>query len=158
MNYTKRTLENLSGLNKKFRVLIETFLQRSDAIAKEFNITIEILSGYRSSAQQAALYAQGRTKPGKIVTKAKSGTSFHNYGIAVDLGLFCDGKYLDKTNPVRADRIYKQLAIIAESLGIEWAGNWKTFSETPHFQKTYGMTISQLREKLAQVGDIQKLI
>lgn len=41
-------------------------------------------SGTRTMAEQAALYFQGRTAPGKIVTNARPGMSLHNYGIAVD--------------------------------------------------------------------------
>jgi peptidoglycan L-alanyl-D-glutamate endopeptidase CwlK len=38
------------------------------------------------------LYAIGRTKPGKKVTKAKGGTSYHNYGLAFDIYPFINGK------------------------------------------------------------------
>jgi len=34
--------------------------------------------------EQAALYAIGRTAPGKIVTKARPGESYHNHGLAYD--------------------------------------------------------------------------
>lgn len=42
-------------------------------------------TGYRSPAEQAKLYFQGRTVPGKIVTDARPGLSAHQYGIAVDV-------------------------------------------------------------------------
>lgn len=44
-----------------------------------------VISGYRSHKEQAAIYAQGRTKPGKRVTNARAGFSAHNWGIAVDV-------------------------------------------------------------------------
>ena len=50
---------------------------------------VEVL---RSSARQAELYAQGRSKPGKIVTNAKPGQSWHQYGLAIDFCLIIDGK------------------------------------------------------------------
>ena len=157
--YTKRTLENLSGLNRKFRVKAEAFLVAAAVIATAHGITIEVISGLRSWAQQAALYAQGRTKPGNIVTKARPGSSWHNYGLAIDLGLFAGGKYLDSASPARAAKIYKELGALAASMGIEWAGNWKSFPEGPHFQWTNGMTLSQLREKMPLVNhDVQKLV
>lgn len=43
--------------------------------------------GERSYARQAELYAQGRSKPGPIVTRAKPGQSPHQYGLARDLTL-----------------------------------------------------------------------
>lgn len=41
--------------------------------------------GYRTVAEQDALFAQGRTKPGPRVTDAPGGLSLHNYGLAVDV-------------------------------------------------------------------------
>jgi peptidoglycan LD-endopeptidase CwlK len=48
---------------------------------KDADVDILITCTYRSSIEQDALYAQGRTKPGKIVTNAKGGQSEHNYTI-----------------------------------------------------------------------------
>jgi len=159
MNHTKRTIENLAGLNRKFRAQIEQFLISAQPITEKHKITIEVISGLRSWQQQAALFAQGRTNPGNIVTKARPGSSWHNYGLAIDLGLFANGKYLDSAEPKRADRIYAELGKLAESMDIEWAGNWKTFTETPHFQNRFNMTIAQAKTKMAQVNfDAQKLV
>jgi peptidoglycan L-alanyl-D-glutamate endopeptidase CwlK len=159
MSYSKRTLENLAGLNKKFRVKAEAFLAAAQPIAQAHGITIEIISGLRSWSQQAALYAQGRTKPGRIVTKARPGSSWHNYGLAIDLGLFAAGKYLDAAAPARAAKIYKELGTLAVSQGLEWAGNWKSFPEGPHFQWTAGQSLAQLRTKMETNGkNIQALV
>lgn len=159
MSYSKRTLENLSGLNRKFRVKVEAFLAAAKAIEVKHGITIEVISGLRSWAQQSALFAQGRTKPGGIVTNARAGSSWHNYGLAVDLGLFAKGKYLDASEPVRAARIYRELGALAVSMGLEWAGNWKSFPEGPHFQDRFGMSLAQARAKMIAVNyDVQKLV
>ena len=159
MSYTKRTLENLAGLNRKFRAQAEAFLAAAQPIADKHGITIEVISGLRSWAQQNALYAQGRTKPGRIVTKARAGSSWHNYGLAIDLGLFDGGKYLDRADPRRADRIYAELGKLAADMGIEWAGTWKSFTESPHFQNRYGMSISQARAKMESVNfDHNKIV
>jgi peptidoglycan L-alanyl-D-glutamate endopeptidase CwlK len=92
------------------------------------------------------------------VTKARPGSSYHNYGLAFDLGLFKGGKYLDSSNPALAEKIYKKLGELAVSMGIEWAGNWKTFKESPHFQITGGRSLSQLKSALIAANyDIKKL-
>lgn len=159
MSYSKRTLENLSGLNRKFRVRAEAFLTACQPIAAKHGITIEVISGLRSWAQQSALFAQGRTRPGKIVTFAKPGSSWHNYGLAIDLGLFAKGRYLDESEPARAARIYRELGALAVSMGLEWAGNWKKFPEGPHFQDRFGMSLAQARAKMIAVNyDVQKLV
>jgi peptidoglycan LD-endopeptidase CwlK len=48
-------------------------------------ISLQVAQGLRTFAQQDALYAQGRTAPGPIVTHAKASQSAHCYGYAVDL-------------------------------------------------------------------------
>jgi len=156
---TKRTIENLGSLNKKAAAKFEPFITQVEAFLSPKGVTVEVISGLRSWAAQAALYASGRTKPGRIVTKAKPGSSWHNYGLAIDLGLFKSGVYLDEKKPAEADKLYAEIGKIAAKLGIEWAGTWKTFTETPHFQVTFGMSLAQAREKMESNGKyIQKLV
>lgn len=156
---TKRTIENLGSLNKKALAKFEPFLVEAEAAMAAEGVTIEVISGLRSWAAQAALFAQGRTKPGPIVTKARPGSSWHNYGLAIDLGLFKGGKYLDDSNPALADKLYAKIGAIAAKNGIEWAGNWKNFQETPHFQVTFGLSLAAAKAKLEAVGfDVQKLV
>jgi len=159
MTRTKRTIENLGSLNKKALAKFEPFLVAAESAMAAKGVTIEVISGLRSWVAQAALYAQGRTKPGRIVTKARPGSSWHNYGLAIDLGLFKNGVYLDEKKPAEADNLYAEIGRIAEVHGIEWAGNWKTFQETPHFQVTFGKTLAELRDLLPLLNfDVNKLI
>jgi peptidoglycan LD-endopeptidase CwlK len=157
--HSKRTLENLASLNKKARAKLEPFVLAAQEAMAKHGVTVEVISGLRSWQQQAALYAQGRTKPGKIVTKARPGSSWHNYGLAIDLGLFRAGKYLDASQPSLAANLYAYLGQLAATHGIEWAGNWKSFPEGPHFQVTFGLTLAQARAKMQANGyDAQKLV
>lgn len=157
--FTKRTLENLASLNKKARAKLEPFVIAAQELMAKRNVTVEVISGLRSWQQQAALYAQGRTKPGRIVTKARAGSSWHNYGLAIDLGLFQKGVYLDERQPTFAGELYTQLGKLAAEHGIEWAGNWKSFPEGPHFQVTFGLSLAAARERMALNGyDHQKIV
>jgi peptidoglycan L-alanyl-D-glutamate endopeptidase CwlK len=156
---TKRTIENLGSLNRKALAKIEPFLVEAEAAMSARGISIEVISGLRSWAAQAALYAQGRTKSGRIVTKARPGSSWHNFGLAIDLGLFRNGVYLDEKRPVDADRFYAEIGRIAAKHGVEWAGNWKSFTETPHFQVTFGLTLATARERMIAANyDVQKVV
>lgn len=91
-------------------------------------ITIKVISGLRSYDEQNDLYAQGRTKPGRIVTNARGGFSNHNFGIAFDVGVFEGSQYLDESPK------YKAVGVLGMDLGLEWGGNWKTIQDEPHFQ------------------------
>ena len=104
-------------------------------------IDILITSTYRDNESQSALYAQGRTQPGKIVTNAKAGESWHNYRCAVDVVPIVNGKPCwDTKHPV-----WQEVGRLGKEAGLEWAGDWKKFKEFPHFQYTGGKTLAQLR-------------
>ena len=109
-------------------------------LCKAAGIDLLVTSTYRDNESQDALYAQGRTKPGKIVTKAKAGQSFHNYKCAVDVVPLINGK------PVWDDTmLWSQIGGLGKQIGLEWAGDWKGFQEYPHFQYSGGKTIKQLQ-------------
>jgi peptidoglycan LD-endopeptidase CwlK len=119
-------------LSKRIRDLIEAFAQRG--------MQVEVVQGLRTIAEQNALYAQGRSKPGPVVTNARGGQSNHNYGLAVDLCPFVNGKPDFTTNS-------SYVAIGAEAVkrGLEWGGNWKKLIDKPHVQLP-GMTIADCRK------------
>ena len=99
-------------------------------------IDILITSTYRDIESQNELYAQGRTKPGKIVTKAKGGQSFHNWRVAFDFVPLLNGK------PAWNDTaLFTRCGEIGESVGLEWAGRWVRFKELAHFQYTNGLKL-----------------
>lgn len=111
---------------------------------------MRITEGYRSIAEQNAIYAQGRTKPGKIVSNAKGGYSMHNFGLAVDFALFTkDGKKVvwDRVKDSDKDGVadWSEVVQEAKKLGFEWGGDWKSFKDYPHFQLVHGLTTAQLR-------------
>lgn len=111
----------------------------SQAYKEEINIIIT--QGLRTIEEQNALYAQGRTKPGKIVTNAKGGYSYHNFGLAFDFAVLnSDGSVNWNINEK-----WKRVGQIGKSLGLEWGGDWKDFKDYPHFQCTFGLTLADLR-------------
>ncbi|WP_438491002.1 M15 family metallopeptidase [Paenibacillus sp. IHBB 3054] len=113
-------------------------------------VNIVITQGLRTIAEQNALYAQGRTKPGKIVTNAKGGTSYHNFGLAIDFALLLpDGKQVswDLKRDGDGDKVADWTEVVqeAKALGFEWGGDFVSIKDAPHFQMTFGLKTSQLR-------------
>lgn len=118
--------------------------KRIDALIvrmKELGHTIIVTSGYRSIKKQNEIYAQGRSKPGKIVTKAKGGDSYHNYGLAVDLAFLVNGNISWAENMP-----WELLGKEGKLFGLEWGGDFKSIKDRPHFQYTKGFTTNQLFE------------
>ena len=106
--------------------------------AAAMDIDVLITCTYRSNAEQNELYAQGRSKPGLIVTRARGGQSAHNFTIngkpaskAFDVVPIVNGKPMwNEGHPAWA-----KLGEIGESLGLNWYGKPDArFKEKPHFQ------------------------
>lgn len=66
---------NIADLDPRLQPLAHQFLVQ--CLAEGLNVFLTCC--YRSDAEQDADYAQGRTKPGKIITNARAGQSPHNY-------------------------------------------------------------------------------
>jgi peptidoglycan L-alanyl-D-glutamate endopeptidase CwlK len=107
------------------------------------------ISGVRTHAEQQALYAKGRTTPGKIVTNARPGYSMHNFGLAID---FCFDKDMQREGlqPGWDVASYAALGAECKKLGLEWGGLWK-FVDAPHVQLP-GLKLSLLRNAYAKGG------
>lgn len=100
---------------------------------------IVITDEYRTFAEQDALYAQGRTIKGQIITNAKGGESYHNWRCAFDVA-FKDGAKISYDGP------WEKVARIAEILGLEWGGRWASFPDKPHFQFTNGYSLDAFQK------------
>lgn len=135
--FHQRSERNIVTLHPKAQEAARKFLQKM----KEANINVRIISGTRTYAEQDALFAQGRTKPGPIVTNAKGGQSNHNFGIAWDIGIFSSsGEYLSSSP------LYDKAAQVGLFNGLEWGGNWQSFVDKPHYQLALSLSIAEIRE------------
>lgn len=109
----------------------------------------------RSFERSNALYAQGRTAPGQIVTNAKGGSSLHNYGLAIDFVIQVNGKEVWKVdaNWMKVVEVFKKHGF---RWGADWDGDGKTKAQgdkdeglvdAPHFEKTNGLGWRELLAK-----------
>ena len=126
----------IEDLHPKVALMAEQFVAK----CKAANIEVLIYSTFRDNEAQAAEYAKGRTKPGAKVTNAPPGSSYHNWRCAFDFVPLLKG--VPQWND---SALYLRCGIIAESVGLEWAGRWVSFRETAHCQYTGGLQISDLK-------------
>lgn len=119
------------------------------ALAADKGINVVITQDFRSIEEQDALYEKGRTAEGNIVTHAKGGESYHNFGLAIDFALMSvDGQVIwdmnyDGNGNSRAD--WMEVVEIAKDLGFEWGGDWTQFKDYPHLQMDFGLSIWELQ-------------
>lgn len=124
----------VNGLDPKFNGRIQQLVA---AYRKKYpNMPVPyILEGFRTLEKQAQYYAQGRTTPGAIITKARPGESMHNYGFAADLAFTLpNGTRLHQDDP-RSLAAYRALGPMAAELGLQWGGSWGAgLVDMPHFE------------------------
>lgn len=115
----------------------------------------------RTVAEQDALYAQGRTTAGSIVTNAKGSTysSQHQWGIAVDfyIDMDVDGDGDKKDDAFNnTTGLFERVGAIGKSIGLGWGGDWTSFKDRPHFYlPDWGSTTKQLK---AEYGTPEKFM
>jgi peptidoglycan L-alanyl-D-glutamate endopeptidase CwlK len=99
-------------------------------------IYIRVTQGLRSVAEQDALYAQGRTAPGKVVTNCRGGHSYHNFGLAVDVVPAVGGALVPAFVPDWnvEHPAWKKIVEIGTGLGLASGALWRTFKDYPHLQ------------------------
>lgn len=144
----------MTELYPPFQAKVDQLLE----LAKAYELPVGVHMGLRTFDQQDGLYALGRTvknpdgfdaikKPlGNIVTRAKGGESWHNYGLAVDI--------VFKIGPKQAwswdgKLPWERLGALGGALKFQWGGLWKA-RDLPHFQWDTGFSV---REALALYKD-----
>jgi D-alanyl-D-alanine dipeptidase len=127
--------DRVNLLHPKAREDFRNFVNDAEA---GLNITLRVVQGFRTMKQQDAIYQQGRTTPGPIVTHSPAGASYHNYGLAVDVALMKDDGSIDWSFDDR------KLLPYSNKYALKWGGNW---SDKPHFEKNFGFNWRVLLSK-----------
>lgn len=151
------TIERIKLLHPKLRNEVTDLYLNKIIPALKGTATFRIAYTLRTFAEQAELYAQGRTKLfdaqgnrlGQI-TKANAGQSFHNYGLALDFVLITSiagksGASWDTAKDFDGDGIadWMEVVNIFKNAGWTWGGDFKSFKDKPHVEKTFGLTWQQ---------------
>lgn len=138
--FSRRSLQALQGVHP---YLVHVMCEAIKTSPVDFTIT----DGLRTTEEQKALYAQGRTRPGQRVTNADGVKNLSNhqdeadgfkdgYGSAVDLCPYVNGRVDVNDTGNNLPKIAKHIKQVAKKWGynIEWGGDWKNFVDKPHFQ------------------------
>jgi peptidoglycan LD-endopeptidase CwlK len=103
--------------------------RRIHQLAEMLPYMLRVTQGLRTYAEQNALYDQGRTTPGKIVTEAKGGYSMHNFGLAVDVVPMSASGQPDWNDK---DAQWAEILAKAPACGLAEGAAWRTFPDEPH--------------------------
>ncbi len=154
MQIDKYTEQRANALHPKLRAEV---IQTANELAEK-GLIFRIVQGFRSIAEQNAIYAQGRTIPGKIITNAKGGQSYHNYGLAIDFAidiLDSNGNVTSVSFDTNVDSDHdgnKDFMEVINAFGLKgWQSGmfWK-FKDTDHLEKTFGLSFQQLADLVSK--------
>lgn len=133
-------MRGLEYLYPPFKEKIEQLV----GMCKERGLNIGLGETLRTVEEQNEKYAQGRTKPGKIITNAK-GTDYnsqHQWGIAFDFFKNVKGSEFNDM------LFFEQVGALAKSIGLGWGGDWTSPKDRPHiFWNQWGNTPAQLKNQ-----------
>lgn len=133
--YDERSERNLATLLPSAQRAARQWLRAAQDKAASLGLEVRIICGTRTYGEQRSLYAQ---RP--RVTKANAGQSWHNFGLAWDMGIFRGKEYLGDSPH------YRTLGRLADKVpSLCWGGDWATFKDEPHFQLQYYPTTSAAR-------------
>lgn len=121
----RRSRPKLAGLRPEIQPLVEGLL----VAAFEDGISLIVTDGFRSVAEQDRIFTQGRTTPGPIVTGARGGSSWHNYGLAADVALLVNGRPTWPNDLA----LWGRIGELGKALGLRWGGDFPT-PDRPHFE------------------------
>ena len=134
-------------LHPELQEICATFV----AECKKQGLIVGISQTWRTKAEQDELYAQGRTKPGSIVTNCKYPYSPHNWGVAFDIYRNdAKGAYED------ADGWFKKCGAIGKKIGLFWGGDFRSFVDKPHFELHKYLPNNSCKTLIAQYGTPEK--
>ena len=137
-------MDKIDSLHPKIKDEVRKLVNHVNANVLTGSVKMLVTQGLRTFAEQDTLYAK---KP--KVTNAKGGQSIHNYGLAFDFCLVQGGRTIwDVAKDFDNDKIpdWMEVVKIFKDAGYKWGGDFKSFKDRPHFEKTFGHSWQQLLE------------
>lgn len=110
-------------------------------LAEAEGIEILVTSTVRTFEEQAELFAIGRTKPGKRVTNAQPGESWHNFGLAFDVVPLVNGK------AIWDSPFWERIGALGKQVELQWGGDFRTFKDKPHFEFHPNLTLAEANRR-----------
>ena len=165
LEISSRTLKTVATLELQFQRRVRQWLDEMI----QTGIQPLIYCGFRSFEEQAALYSKGRTAGGRIVTKAKAGESYHNYGLAFDWVPVKptpkDPKMLTADwDDATAYKVGEQAGHTFGLSAISWEtghlqdSRYKTWREIPGAGESVGTVVAERNRKAMQAGKVARKV
>lgn len=151
----KYIFASTGNLHKNVADVLSPFIETLQSSKFDDGSILVPLWGFRSFSEQDKIYEIGRSVFGNVVTNRKGGTSYHNYGMAVDLALWkSTNGGLGFCSPAQPDIhiCWEWMeALLPEYPEIEWGGHFK-LKDRPHIQVSFGISMPELQRAYESEG------
>lgn len=118
---------------------------------KKDGLNVLVTQTWRTKSEQDALYAQGRTTKGNIVTNCKYPMSPHCWGVAFDFCRNVKGREYDDS-----DDFFAKVGAIGKRLGLTWGGDFKNFVDKPHLEMRKFLPNASVQTLLREYGSPER--
>ena len=136
MNLQERNENKINSLHPLIRDYVRNLIS---CVKLDLGIDLVVTYGFRSFKEQDLIYQKGRDLVGEIVTYARGGESYHNYGLAFDVKPDLSYEEVKVFN-------FAEIGAIGKKIGFEWGGNFTVLDDKRHFQKRFGLNYSEMHE------------
>ncbi|MDR2578712.1 MAG: M15 family metallopeptidase [Chitinispirillales bacterium] len=126
---------------------VQAMAQELQGLCRENGLPLLITETWRTKEEQDALYAKGRTVPGKIVTNCAYPYSAHCWGVAFDFCRNVRGKEYET-----ADGFFQKVGHLGKEIGLFWGGDFKSFKDMPHFEHPLYMINNSVKTLVIKWG------
>jgi len=119
---------------------------QADQLLEAQGIRIRVDQGLRTMSQQQSIWQEGRNPDGSfidpihrkgVVTYAKAGQSYHNYGLALDGVPMVNGEPVWDRETEPGLTLYAKMVTAGETVGLTSGSRWpEPKTDFPHFQLT----------------------
>ncbi len=136
--YNNMTARRLDSVDPKIKEFFQPYSKEMEQKFPKYKV--EVISGPRTFEHQNRLFKKG-------ITPARGGQSYHNFGEAIDIAPFKNGK------PVFNDyKFWRENTKVVQKYGMESGGTWnkKDYVHIQTPRKVY--PISQMRKDFAKGG------
>jgi len=143
-------MRGIQHLHPELQVIVKAFL----AECKKAGLSVCITETFRTKDEQDALYAKGRTRPGKIVTNCRYPQSPHCWGMAFDFCRNVRGHEYDDS-----DGFFAKVGAIGKKQGLFWGGDFRSFKDKSHLElKKYlpNNSVKALQKKYGMPENFRK--
>jgi hypothetical protein len=133
----KKTVDMITALHPKVRARVARIFTK---VEKELGIVLKGTSGLRDHDKQASLNF-------KNPSNATAGLSDHEYGFALDVNAYRNGKLILRKASSKQAWINSKIVKIFKDDGFKWGGDFNSYHDPIHFYDDFDIPAQEMAHR-----------